>query len=209
MFQSRVSRKLLLALVGAGLFALGGCSSQPKTTATNQPAKATPVKKATSVKKAPAPTPKPKADPPKVVPVSAKATQPTGQVITVPKGTEITATLDQTLASGKNHKGDSFVASLSSPLKVDGKTVLPKGAHITGKVVTVKKHELKVALASVLIHGKSYDLETNSLRPSDKVKTASAKNKEKADKKIDNSKLPVNSQLTFKLSKPVTVPVKG
>jgi len=209
MFQSRVSRKLLVALVGAALLAMGGCSSQPKTTTTNQPAKATPVKKATSVKKAPAAAPKPKADPPKVVPVSAKATQPTGQVITVPKGTQLTATLDQTLASDKNHKGDSFVASLSSPLKVDGKTVLPKGAHITGKVVTVKKHELKVALASVVIHGKSYDLATNSLRPSDKVKTASARSKEKANQKIDNSKLAVHSQLTFKLSKSVTVPVKG
>lgn len=211
MFQSRVSRKLLLAMVGAGLFALGGCSNQPKTTTTNQPAKATPVKRATSVKKAPAPAPapKPKADPPKVVPASAKATQPTGHVITVPKGTQITAIVDQTLASDKNHKGDSFVASLSSPVKVDGKTVLPKGAHITGKVVTVKKHELKVALASVVIHGKSYDLETNSLRPSDKVKTASAKSKDKGDQKVDNSKLAVKSQLTFKLSKSVTVPVKG
>src|SRR5213080_2150585 len=102
-----------------------------------------------------------------------------------------------------------LVASLSSPVKIDGKTVLPKGAHITGKVVTAKKHELKVALASVVIHGKSYDLETNSLRPSDKIKTASAKSKEKANQKIDNSKLAVNSQLTFKLSKPVTVPTKG
>ena len=87
--------------------------------------------------------------------------------------------------------------------------MLPKGARITGKVVNVKKHELKVALASVVIHGKSYDLETNSLRPSDKVKTASAKSKEKASQKIDNSKLAVNSQLTFKLSKSVSVPVKG
>jgi len=87
--------------------------------------------------------------------------------------------------------------------------VLPKGAHITGKVVTAKKHELKVALASVVIHGKSYDLETNSLRPSDKFKSASAKGKDKANQKIDNSKLAANSQLTFKLSKPVNVPSKG
>lgn len=170
---------------------------------TNQPAKATPVKKPA------APRRKPKADLPKVVAVSAKATEPTGHVITVPKGTPITAIVDQTLASDKNHKGDAFVASLSSPVKVDGKTVLPKGAHITGKVVTVKKHELKVALASVVIHGKSYDLQTNSLRPSDKAKTASAKRKEQATQKIDNSKLAANSQLTFKLSKSVTVPVKG
>lgn len=203
MFESRVSSRLLLALAAAGLSALAGCSSHPETTAANQPAKATPVKKAA------APRRKPKADPPKVVAVSAKATEPTGHVITVPKGTPITAIVDQTLASDKNHKGDAFVASLSSPVKVDGKTVLPKGAHITGKVVTVKKHELKVVLASVVIHGKSYDLQTNSLRPSDKAKTASAKSKVQATQKIDNSKLAVNSQLTFKLSKSVTVPVKG
>ncbi len=203
MFQSQVSRKLLLAFLAAGLVGLAGCSSHPETTATDQPPKATHVKRAA------APAPKPKAEGPKVVPVSAKATQPSGRVITVPKGTPITAIVDQTLEGDKNHKGDTFVASLSSPVKIDGKTVLPKGAHITGKVVTAKKHELKVALASVVIHGKSYDLETNSLRPSDKIKTASAKSKEKANQKIDNSKLAVNSQLTFKLSKPVTVPAKG
>ena len=203
MFESQVSRKFLLALAAAGLVALAGCSQQPETTATNRPAKATPLKKAA------APTPRPKAEAPKVVPVSAKATPPSGHVMTVPKGTPVTAIVDQTLASGKNHKGDTFVASLSLPVKVDGKTVLPKGAHITGRVVTVKKHELKVALASVVLHGKSYDLETNSLRPSDQVKTASAKSKEKINQKIDNSKLAVNSRLTFKLSKPVTVPVKG
>jgi len=212
MFQSQVSRKLLLAFLAAGLVGLAGCSSHPETTATDQPPKATHVKRAA------APAPKPKAEGPKVVPVSAKATQPSGRVITVPKGTPIIAIVDQTLEGDKNHKrgwrqknhkGDTFVASLSSPVKIDGKTVLPKGAHITGKVVTAKKHELKVALASVVIHGKSYDLETNSLRPSDKIKTASAKSKEKANQKIDNSKLAVNSQLTFKLSKPVTVPAKG
>lgn len=201
MFQSPDSRKLLVALA-AGLLALTGCSQQPETTATKRPAKA--------VKRAAAPSPKPqKAEAADVLPVSAKATEPAGQVITVPKGTPLTAVVDQTLASNKNHKGDTFVASLSSPVKIDGKTVLPKGAHITGKVVTSKKHELKVALASVVLHGKSYDLVTNSLRPSDKVKTASAKTKEKASGKIDNSKLAVNSQLTFKLSKAVTVPLKG
>ncbi len=75
---------------------------------------------------------------------------------------------------------------------------------------------MKVQLASVVIHGKSYNLETNSLRPSDKVqtksKTASAdKSGDKsADKqKKDNSTLSAKSQLTFKLVKPVTVPVKG
>ncbi len=217
MFQFQVSRKLLLATAATGLIAFAGCSNQPETTATNQaPKKAnSPAKAASTPKKAAAPAPRPKAEPAKVVPVSAKATQPAGHVITMPKGTPITATVDQTLHSTKNHQGDTFAASLAAPVKVDGKTVLPKGAHITGKVVTVKKHELKVELASVVIHGKSYDLETNSLRPSDKVKTASAKSSDKNDKnkdakqKTDNSTLAAKTQLTFKLSKPVTVPAKG
>lgn len=196
MFSSEFARNLLLAFAAAGLV---GCSHQPDMT--NQPAKATPVKRAA------APAPKPKAEAPKAVPVSAKATQPTGHLITVPKGTSVTAIVDQTLRSDRNHKGDRFVASLSSPVQVDGKTVLPKGAPITGKVVTVKKHELKVALASVVLHGKSYDLETNSLRPSDKVRNT--RGKEKSQQKIDNSKLALHSQLTFKLSKAVTVPAKG
>jgi hypothetical protein len=203
MFESQVTPKLLLSCLAAGLMGFAGCSGQPQTTAADQPPKATHVKRAA------APAPKPKAEGPKVVPVSAKASQPTGRVVTVPKGTPIAAIVDQTLGSDKNHKGDTFVASLCSPVKIDGKTVLPRGAHITGKVVTAKKHELKVALASVVIRGKSYDLETNSLRPSDKVKTASAKGKEKSNQKIDNSKLAVNSQLTFKLSKSFTVPAKG
>lgn len=202
MFESQVSRKFLLAVATAGLVSFAGCSNQPET-AMNQPAKATPVKKAA------APAPKPKAETPKVVPASAKATQPTGHVITVPKGTQITAIVDQTLHSNKNHQGDTFAASLAVPVKVDGQTVLPKGAHITGKVVTVKKHELKVELASVVIHGKSYDLQTNSLRPSDKVKTASAKSSDKNKQKTDNSTLTTKTELIFKLSKPVSVPTKG
>lgn len=215
MFQSQVSRKFLLVIAGVTLIAFAGCSNQPETTATNQAPKRAnpPAKTASAPKKTAASAPKTKAETPKVTPVSAKATQPAGHVITVPKGTAITATVDQTLHSDKNHKGDTFAASLSSPVKVDGKTVLPKGAHITGKVVTVKKHELKVELASVVIHGKSYDLETNSLRPSDKIKPASAKssdkNKQNAKQKTDNSTLTAKTQLTFKLSKPMTVPAKG
>src|SRR5207253_10992114 len=82
MFQSQVSRKLLLAFLAAGLVGLAGCSSHPETTATDQPPRATHVKRAA------APAPKPKAEGPKVVPVSAKATQPSGRVITVPRSEE-------------------------------------------------------------------------------------------------------------------------
>ena len=209
MFNSQVYRKLWLAVAAAGLFAAAGCSDQPADTATNQPANP-PANKATAIPK--------KAATPKPVSVSTKVIQPP-QLITVPKGMAITATVGETLASDKNHPGDSFAARLSAPVEVDGKTVLPKGARLTGHVVTVKKHELKVTLASVVVQGKSYDLETNSIRPpkksqpknNDKASAAATdKNaKDQSKDKKDITTLPAQTQLTFKLAKPVTVPVKG
>ena len=183
-------RNLGLALSVAMLFTVASCSNQPTNVAANAK----------------------KPDAPKPASVSTKPAQPP-QLITVPKGTAITATVGQTLASTKAHPGDSFAAHLSTPVKVDGKVVIPKGAEVTGKVVTVKKHELKVALASVKLQGKSYDLATNSLRPSDKVQVkktkASAADKTSTDKNAKDATLRAQTQLKFKLSKPVTVPVKG
>ena len=207
MFQPQFSRKLGLALAVAGFIAVAGCSGQQDEQAANQSPKANQPAK-TASKTAAAKPAVAKGEAPKLTPVSAKATQP---VITVPKGTQLTAVVDRTLRSTKTHEGDTFAASLATPVKIDGKTVIPKGAHVTGKVVHVKKDELKVELASVTLHGKSYDLQTNTRRPSDKVKTkASNKNAEKSkEKKTDNSVLGAKTELTFKLSKPVSVPAKS
>ena len=198
MFQLQANLKLWrtlgLAASVAMLFTVASCSNQPTTNV------------AANAKKPDAPKPAAVSTKP------AQSTQPP-QLITVPKGTAITATVGKTLASTKAHAGDSFAARLSTPVKVDGKVVIPKGAEVTGKVVTVKKHELKVALASVKLRGKSYDLATNSLRPSDKVQVknakASAADKSSTDKKDKDATLRAQTQLKFKLSKSVTVPVKG
>lgn len=210
MFHSQFSRKLGFAVAVTSFIAVAGCSGQQDEQATNQAPKANQPAKAVP-KAAVAKPAVVKGEAPKVTPVSAKATQPTGPVITVPKGTQLTAVVDQTLRTTKTHEGDTFAASLAAPVKIDGKTVLPKGAHVTGKVVHVKKNELKVELASLTLHGKSYDLQTNTRRPSDKVKTKSSdKNTDKSDeKKTDNSVLGAKTELTFKLSKPVTIPAKG
>jgi hypothetical protein len=193
MLNSRVHRNLWLVLAAAAVLAAAGCSK----TGTNEP-----VKTAKQVHTAkPAVAAKPAAE---------KAPQPT-TMVTVPKGTAISATVGQTLATDKNKVGDTFAASLATPIEVEGKTVIPKGAKVTGRVVKVKKNELKVTLASVVIHGKSYDLETNSVAGSknqakDKAK---AKDTDKAKANKDVTLLNAKSQLTFKLAKPVTIPVKG
>jgi len=194
MFDSQVHRKLWLAVAAAGLLTVAGCSNQ----ATNEAAA----------------TPK-KAEAPKAASVSSKAPQPT-TLVTLPKGTAISATVGQTLASNKNHVGDTFAAKLSTPVQVEGKTVIPKGAKVVGRVVKVKNKEMKVTLASVELHGKSYELETNSVAQSAKNQaknnpkdSAPAKGKTDAKDKKDVTTLPAQSQLSFKLAKSVTIPVKG
>ncbi|PYT47061.1 MAG: hypothetical protein DMG44_19100 [Acidobacteria bacterium] len=191
MFDSQVRHKLWLAAAAAGFLTVAGCSNQ----ATNKAAATTK-----------------KAETPKAVSVSSKAPQPT-TMVTVPKGTAISATVGQTLASNKNHVGDTFAAKLSTPVQVEGKTVIPKGAKVVGRVVKVKNKEMKVTLASVELHGKSYELETNSVAQSAKNQAKnnpkdSTQAKGKTDTK-DVTTLPAQSQLSFKLAKSVTIPVKG
>ena len=181
-------RNLALALSAAAVLAVAGCSNQ----ATNEPTAT--AKRPTAAKPA----------------AVAKAAEPTpATMITLPKGTAISAAARQTLATDKNKVGDTFAASLTQPIQVNGKTVIPKGAQVTCRIVRVKKNEIKVTLASVTIHGKSYPLDSNSIvGPKSQPKT-DAKGTDKAKANKDVTFLAAKSKLTFKLAKPATIPVKG
>jgi len=142
--------------------------------------------------------------------VSGKPTQQT-TFVTVPKGTAVRATVSQALASNKNHSGDSFAAILSSSIKVDGKIVVPKGAHVAGRVVSAKKSgpaELTVALTSVEVNGKSYKLATDPINRSGKAPAKDAGDTESAKAEKDIS-VPAQSHLKFTLAKPAKIPVKS
>ena len=95
----------------------------------------------------------------------------TKKEITIPEGSPFEVTLDETLASNRNHAGDNFAASLSQPIVQDGKTIIPAGAHVAGRVVDAKDSgrlhvpaRLSVALSSVEVDGKSYDIDTGTIR---------------------------------------------
>ncbi len=192
MFNSQLYRKLSLAAAALGCLTLAACSNQPGTAAKHGTA-GTAASRVAMVS--------PGGD-------TADATQPL-HLVTLPRGTEITATVDQTLASGKNHWGDPFVASIARPVKVDGKTVLPRGTEVTGRVLEAKNHELKVVLAAVVVDGVYCDLSTNARKPSDKDKPKQSKKNSRRKQKKDNSILSAKTRLTFKLSKPATIPSKA
>jgi hypothetical protein len=90
--------------------------------------------------------------------------------ITIPEGAQFEVMLDESLASNRSHTGDSFAASLSQPVVEDGKTIIPAGAHVAGRIVDAKDSgrlhvpaRLSVALSSVEVSGKSYDIDTNTI----------------------------------------------
>lgn len=228
MFNSQGIRRFFFVVPAAAFLTIAGCSNQATNQATKQaPA---PVKKAVAAKSSPKPVAaKPaakKAEPGKVVvakqpaakpvaasskTVSSKVTQP-ATLVTVPKGTAISATVDQALASSKNHSGDSFAAVLSSSIKVDGKTIIPKGTHVTGRVVTAKKKsppELIVALASVDINGKSYKFVSDPINRAPKTQAKNDSGDTGAAKAQKDISVPAQTRLKFKLAKPAKIPVKS
>src|SRR5229473_2045044 len=204
MFNSEGLRKFCLAIAAAAFLSVAGCSNQATDQATNQtPA---PAKKAA--------TAKPAASKPAAGKVVAAKGTPAKPVNVSSKGVSSKGVSSKGVASNKNHAGDSFAATLSSSIKVDGKIVIPKGAHITGRVVTAQKKgpaELTVALASVNLNGKSYKLVTDPLDPLGKnpAKTNATDSDSAKAKDTKDITLAAEHRLKFKLAKAVKLPVKS
>jgi hypothetical protein len=55
--------------------------------------------------------------------------------VTLKEGSVIAIRLGETLDSEKNAVGDSFTASLSEPIVIDGFVIAERGARVSGKVV--------------------------------------------------------------------------
>ena len=88
----------------------------------------------------------------------------------VPAGTTLTVRLGQTVGSKVSQAGESFTASLSSPVEVGGRTVIPAGAQASGTVVDAKPlgrfkggAVLQVKLTSITVNGKSQSIDTSAV----------------------------------------------
>ncbi len=95
---------------------------------------------------------------------------PTYRPVAVPEGTNLVVVMNQSLSSASNHAGDRFDASLAAPLVIGGKTVLPKGARVTGEVTAAKESgrlqepgSLRLTLRSIDVGGKEVALETSAI----------------------------------------------
>ena len=89
--------------------------------------------------------------------------------VMVPEHRAIHVTLDQAVATNRSKPGDHFEATVSQPVVVDGKTVIPQGAHAEGLVVDSRQSgrlmgraRLRLALQTVDVNGQNYNVRTLS-----------------------------------------------
>lgn len=101
-----------------------------------------------------------------------KGISPTAKIAaaSIPSGTPITIRLQTAVSSASSHSGESFDAVLDEPLIVNGQTVAPRGASVTGRIVSAKSSGhlkdpgyLRLTLMSLAINGKQLPIQTSTI----------------------------------------------
>jgi hypothetical protein len=99
----------------------------------------------------------------------ANEAKPAEKPLVVPTDTAINVVIDQSISSKTATSGQTFTATVQSPIEVEGKTAVPKGARASGVVKDAKAAGhfkggavLSLALTSINIEGKDYDIETSA-----------------------------------------------
>jgi len=93
--------------------------------------------------------------------------KPEPQPIVVPSGTVLTVTTSQALGSKESHAGQTFLATLAQPVSIEGTPALPKGATVSGTVVSANakgkikgQGELSLSLSSISVGHHTYPIKT-------------------------------------------------
>ena len=96
---------------------------------------------------------------------------PPPQKVTIPAGTTLAVRLVDGLDSEKNQPGETFRATLNSPLSVEGDIAIPAGYDVEGHVVDVKsagkfagQSLLVLQLDRISVNGKSYAVTTDQYK---------------------------------------------
>ena len=87
--------------------------------------------------------------------------------VTVPSGKVLTVRLSDAVGSKLSQAGQSFGGSLAKPVEVDGETIIPAGAKVSGEVVDAKPLGhfaggalLQLRLNSIRVNGEELPVQT-------------------------------------------------
>jgi hypothetical protein len=111
------------------------------------------------------------AAPPAPVVPATPPPPPPPQKVTIPAGTTLAVRLVDSIDSEKNQPGETFRATLNSPLAVEGDVAIPSGYDVEGHIVDVKsagkfagQSLLVLQLDRISVGGKSYSIETDQYK---------------------------------------------
>jgi hypothetical protein len=96
----------------------------------------------------------------------------------IPSGTALHVRVDESITTRANRAGDGFTATLSAPVDVDGRTVVPAGTQFAGHVTMAAasgrmkgRAQIGLTLDSFELGGREYRVRTTSVdRVSDRHK---------------------------------------
>lgn len=167
--------QLALPFSLAGLLLVAGCNkNQPpqnaEQPAASQPAPPTSTAPGTAASAPPGTpnaTPAAPANTPPPPPPPPPPPQPV--TYTIPAQTRVTVRLAQTISSKTAKEGDAFDATVTSPIVVKGKTLVPTGSTATGTVTASNARGkfkgqgvLSLRLTSLRIHGAPTPIDSNT-----------------------------------------------
>jgi hypothetical protein len=125
----------------------------------------------------------------------------------LPAGTLLMVRLTDSIPTQKLEGRDSFEASLDEPVVVEGNTLIPRGAAVTGRVQSVRTSNVKpsrgyvrLALESVRVAGTDLPVQTASLF---------VRQSPQNDISSPSIHLEKGHRLTFRLSEPVYTTNQG
>jgi hypothetical protein len=130
-----------------------------------------------------APVPAPSSAP-ETAPQTAPAPPPAPKKMIVDQGTQLTVRLVDAIDSEKNQSGDTFHATLNTPLTSDGEEVVPAGSDVVGHLAEVKsagkfagQSQVVLQLDSITSGGRTYNVQTDQYK-----KQGSSRGKNTAEK---------------------------
>lgn len=181
----------LTAFLGAALIGGAGCSSQ-KSEPPSRFADAPPAAEGTPETRQPgapiAPAQKAPANP--VAAAPGPPARPERKQIVVPEGTQLSVRTTSSLSTKTNAAGETFAASLSQPLIVNGKILAPAGSNVIGRVSSSTRGGKVKGVASLGVRITSVTLADGSEM---NVSTNNYIQQAKATKKKDALKVGIGS----------------
>ncbi len=104
------------------------------------------------------------------IPVSApvRTVAPPPRTVEVPAGTALSIRMIDAVDTSRNQVGDSFRATLSTPIYVGDEVVVPQGADVEGRIAELKsagrfagQSQLALELETLSFNGRRYNIQTS------------------------------------------------